>query len=144
MPLRIVRDDLANMRVDAVVVPANAALRIGGGAGEAVARIAGIERMQAACDALGGCPVGGAVATPAFDFPANVVVHAVGPVWMGGLSGEGDALFSCVAKALEVAARAGAETIALPLLSAGAYGFPAADALDIETRKKWRMSGRIP
>ncbi len=133
MPLHIARDDLANMRVNAVVVPANAALRIGGGAGEAVARIAGIERMQVACDALGGCPVGGAVATPAFDFLANVVVHAVGPVWMGGLSGERDALFSCVAEALEAAARAGAETIALPLLFTGAYGFPAADALDIET-----------
>ena len=61
MPLYIVRDDIANMRADAIVVPANPTLRIDGGAGEAVARIAGAEALQAACDSIGGCAVGDAV-----------------------------------------------------------------------------------
>ncbi len=134
MPLHIVRDDIANMRTDAVIVPANSDLLIGGGAGEAVARIAGLGRLQDACDRIGGCAVGKAVATPAFDFPANMIVHAVGPVWKGGESGEADALFSCVSEALRVASRAGAETMALPLLSTGAFGFPSGLAIDIETR----------
>ncbi|NHM14081.1 macro domain-containing protein [Xiamenia xianingshaonis] len=134
MPLHIVRDDIANMRTDAVIVPANPKLLIGGGAGEAVARIAGRGRLQAACDEIGGCAVGKAVVTPAFDFPANMIVHAVGPVWKGGESGEADALFSCVSEALRAASRAGAETMALPLLATGSFGFPSGLAIDIETR----------
>lgn len=134
MPLHIVRDDIANMRTDAIVVPANPSLLISGGAGEAVARVAGMGRMQRACDELGGCPVGSAVVTPAFDFPAKMIVHAVGPVWEGGRSGEADALYSCVSASLAAATSAGAASIAMPLLATGAFGYPAGQAIDIETR----------
>ncbi len=134
MPLYIVRDDIANMRADAIVVPANPTLRIDGGAGEAVARIAGAEVLQAACDSIGGCTVGDAVVTPAFDFPAKMIVNAVGPVWMGGFSGEAAALAAGVTRALEAAVAAGAESIALPLLSTGVFGYPMGEAVDVETR----------
>lgn len=134
MPFHIVRDDIANMRTDAVIVPANANLLIGGGAGESVARIAGTSRLQAACDKIGGCAVGKAAVTPAFDFPAKMIVHAVGPVWKGGESGEAEALYSCVCEALLAASGAGAQTMALPLLSTGAYRYPSGLAIDIETR----------
>ncbi|WP_165044875.1 macro domain-containing protein [Adlercreutzia sp. ZJ138] len=134
MPLHIVRDDIANMRTDAIVVPANTMLLIGGGAGEAVARIAGMGRLQDACDTIGGCAIGEAVVTPAFDFPAKMIVHAVGPVWRGGYSGEAGALRSCVSAALAVAVSAGAESIAMPLLATGAFGYPVGHAIDIETR----------
>lgn len=133
MPLRIVRNDLAAIRADAVVIPANTELQIDGGAGEAVARRAGLESLQEACDDIGGCPVGSAVATPAFDLPAKVIIHAVGPVWNGGASGELQALRSCIHEALTLAASAGAESVALPLMSAGSYGFPPDRALAIET-----------
>lgn len=134
MPLYIVRDDIANMRTDAIVVPANSALRIDGGAGEAVARLAGAEALQAACDSIGGCAVGDAVITPAFDFPAKMIVHAVGPVWMGGFSGEAAALAAGVTRALEAAFATGAESVALPLLSTGVFGYPMGEAIDVETR----------
>lgn len=134
MPLHIVRDDIANMRADAVVVPANSLLLIGGGAGESVARMAGIERMQQACNEIGGCPVGSAVVTPAFDFPAKMVVHAVGPMWMGGQSGEADVLYSCVSASLAAAISNGAQSIAMPLLATGTLGYPVGPAIDIETR----------
>lgn len=134
MPFHIVRDDLANMRVDAVVVPANPLLIIDGGAGKSIALIAGLERMQAALDEIGECPVGNAVVTSAFDFPAKMVVHAVGPVWMGGQLGEASALASCVNAALEASVRGGAKSIAIPLLSTGAFGYPTGEAIDIETR----------
>ena len=133
MPLHIVRNDLSNMRTQAVVCPSNSELRLDGGAGGAVARKAGMEQLQHACDALGGCPTGKAVVTPAFDFPADVLVHAVGPVWHGGQSGEWEALRSCVTEALTAAFDAGAETVALPLMSAGTFGFPPAAAIDVET-----------
>lgn len=133
MPLHITRNDISRMRTQAVVCPANSGLRIGGGAGGAVARIAGVEVLQEACDKIGGCPIGKAVATPAFGFPAEVLIHAVGPVWNGGGSGEFEALRSCVAEALALAVGAGAETVAMPLLSAGSFGFPPQKAIEVET-----------
>lgn len=134
MPCYIVRNDIANMRVDVVVCPANAALRIGGGAGEAVARKAGLAQLQQACDAVGFCAVGSAAVTPAFDFPARAIVHAVGPVWQGGTHGEDELLSSCVARSLTLAAEQDAETVALPLISTGSYGFPARRAFDVTIR----------
>lgn len=123
MPLRIVRDDLVNMSADAVVVPANEQLRIDGGAGGAVARRAGVIRLRHACRKLGGCPTGSAVATGAYKFPAKHLIHAVGPVWRG--RGEDERLLrSAYDAALELAAKLGCRSVALPLLSAGLYGCP--------------------
>ena len=81
MPFTIERNDLATMHVDAVVVAANKRLKITGGVGGAVAKAAGFEQMQEACDTLGGCPMGEAVITPGFALPARFVIHAVGPIW---------------------------------------------------------------
>lgn len=133
MPLHIARNDIANMRTQAIVCPSNSELRIGGGAGGRVASIAGIEKVQEACDSIGGCPTGHAVATPAFEFPADILVHAVGPVWAGGESGEIEALRSCVQEALSVAYENDAETIAMPLMSSGSFGFPPDIAIEVET-----------
>ena len=55
----------------------------------AIHRAAGSELLQA-CRQLGGCPTGDARATPGFRLPARWVIHAVGPVWRGGVRGEAD------------------------------------------------------
>lgn len=125
MPFTIERNDLAAIKADAIVVAANEQLQITGGVGLTVAQEAGLQEMQAACDEVGFCPCGSAVATPAFGLDANVVVHAVGPVWHGGGLGEADFLRSAYDAALECAVSEGARSIALPLISAGTYGFPA-------------------
>ena len=84
MPFSIERNDLAHMNVDAVVVTANENLKITGGVGLAVAKAAGLSPVQQACDAIGFCPTGSAVATPGFALSAKTIVHAVGPVWHDG------------------------------------------------------------
>ena len=124
MPFSIERNDLAKVEADAIVVAANEALQITGGVGEQVGKAAGLARLQAACDAIGYCPTGGAVVTPGFDLPASIVVHAVGPQWTGGRSGEVGLLRSAYDNALRRAVEAGAHSIAVPLISAGTYGFP--------------------
>ena len=117
MPVSIERTDLAAVEADAIVVAANEHLQITGGVGLTVAQAAGLDELQAACDAVGFCPCGSAVATPAFGLRANVVVHAVGPIWLGGNRGEADFLRSAYDAALECAAGEGARSIALPLVS---------------------------
>lgn len=124
MPFTIERNDLARMNVDAIVVTANEELQITGGAGLAVARVAGLEEMQAACNAIGRCPTGSAVLTPAFALDAQYVVHVVGPIWHGGGNDEQAMLRSAYDSALNCAYESGAQSIALPLISAHTFGFP--------------------
>lgn len=131
MPFLIVRDDIARVSADAIVNAANARLQAGGGVCGALFEAAGAADMQAACDAIGGCPTGGAVSTPAFALDAKWVIHAVGPIWRGGLSGEREALRSCYRSVFAEALRLGARSIAYPLISTGVYGFPADEALAI-------------
>ena len=123
MPLQIVRDDLANMRADAIVLPSNEWLVIDGGSGWAVAKEAGLESVQEACDELGGCKVGHAVATHAGSFPARYFIHAVGPVWHGGEQ-DLDLLQSAYDSALSLTAELECASVAMPLLSAGVFGCP--------------------
>lgn len=131
MPFTIERNDLASVSADAIVVAANEDLQITGGVGEAVAKTAGFTNVQEACNAIGHCPTGSAVATPAFDLPAKVIIHAVGPIWQGGSQNEVALLRDAYDAALSCAAENNAHSIALPLLSAGIYGFPADISLSV-------------
>jgi O-acetyl-ADP-ribose deacetylase len=72
----------------------------------------------------GGCPTGSAVISTAGNLRARYVIHAVGPVWHGGSAGEDSLLASAFRTALELAAKHGCRSIALPALSTGAYGYP--------------------
>ena len=124
MPLQIIREDAVRVKADVIVNAANRNLRPGEGLSAALFAAAGAAQMRAACEAIGGCPPGEAVITPAFRLPARWVIHAVGPLWLGGFHGEPAQLASCYEKALRLAAEKGAQSIAFPLLSAVTYGYP--------------------
>src|SRR6188472_3007196 len=93
--------DITTLDTDAIVNAANEALAPGGGVCGAIHRAAGPE-LARACAAIGGCPTGEARLTPGFRLPARYVIHAVGPVWQGGGSGEEEALASCYSRSLEL------------------------------------------
>lgn len=131
MPFSIVRDDIARVSADVLVNAANERLMEGGGVCGAIFAGAGRDRMSEACARIGGCPAGKAVTTPGFDLPCRWVVHAVGPVWRGGARGEKDLLRSCYRSAFSKAARLGASSVAFPLISAGVFGYPVHEALDV-------------
>lgn len=126
----VIRGDITAQAVDAIVNAANAELAGGGGVDGAVHRAAGPE-MMAALRPLGGCPTGSAVVTAGFRLPSRWVIHAVGPVWRGGRSGEARLLASAYVSALARAEELGARTLALAALSTGVYGYPLDSALAI-------------
>ena len=131
MPFSLVRNDIVNMRVDAIVNAANSSLAPGGGVCGAIFAAAGRTALDKACRAIGHCDVGSAVITPGFDLPARYVIHAVGPIWQGGSRGEAALLHSCYTRALHLARENGCESIAFPLISSGIFGYPKPQALRV-------------
>lgn len=136
--IELERGDITAMAVDAIVNAANSALAGGGGVDGAIHRAAGPE-LKAASLAQAPCPAGEARITPGFRLPARFVVHTVGPVWSGGGHEEAALLARCYTRSLDLAAEAGARSIAFPAISTGVYGYPreAAARVAVDAVRGW-------
>lgn len=130
MPFEIVRNDITNMRVDAIVNTANPRPVIGSGVDAAVHAKAG-PLMLAARKVIGTMNTGEACVTPGFKLPCKHVIHTVGPVWYDGGHGEAYLLRQCYDHSLRLALRHRCKSVAFPLISSGNYGFPKKLALDV-------------
>lgn len=128
--LVVVEGDLTAQDVGAVVNAANERLQHGGGVALALARAAG-PALQQESDAWvaehGALGAGEAAITGGGDLRAPLVVHVVGPRYRDGQDNEA-LLRQAVEAALDAADAAGAESVALPAISAGIFGYPPADA----------------
>jgi O-acetyl-ADP-ribose deacetylase len=131
MRITLVEGDITQEEVDAVVNAANSSLLGGGGVDGAIHRRGGPEILEECRELRAsrygkGLPTGQAVATTAGRLPARWVIHTVGPVYPRG---DAETLRSCYRSSLAVAAELGARSVAFPLISAGAYGWPVDDAI---------------
>ena len=134
MTLSIELLDITTVKTDCIVNAAHEWLQGGSGVCGAIFRKAGWDDMQAACDKLGRCSTGEAVATPAFALPCKYVIHAVGPVWQGGSHGEEELLYKAYWSSLERVKELDCHSVAFPLISAGIFGYPKKQAWQVAIR----------
>ena len=123
MPLQIIRQDITKMRVDAIVNTTNEEMVGYSGVDLAVHEGAG-PKLDAECARIAPLGLGTAKITAGYNLPAKYIIHTSGPVWRGGLLGESIILKSCYIESLKLAAQNGLESVAFPLISSGAYGYP--------------------
>jgi O-acetyl-ADP-ribose deacetylase (regulator of RNase III) len=136
--VQILRGDLTQQSVDAIVSAANERLLGGGGVDGAIHRAAGPKLLEA-CRSIPEvrpgvrCPTGEARITPGFALAARHVIHAVGPVY-GAHPTAAALLASAFRTSLELAAEHALGSIAFPAISCGIYGYPADEAATISRR----------
>lgn len=129
MRITVVQGDITEQDVDAVVNAANTRMRGGGGVDGAIHRAGGPAVLEDCVRRFPhGLATGDAGWTAAGGLAARWVIHVVGPNHAAGQTDRG-LLTSCYSRALEVADELGARTLAFPLVSAGVYGWPKADAI---------------
>ncbi len=127
--LELTQGDITQQQVDAIVNAANSALAGGGGVDGAIHRAGGPSIMQETRQSHpGGCPTGSAVITGAGNLPAQYVIHAVGPIWRGHGDEDAKLLRGAYRASLDLARRHACQSVALPALSTGAYGYPMDEA----------------
>ena len=128
--IELVRGDITHQATEAIVNAANSGLSGGGGVDGAIHR-AGGPQIMTECRKIGGCPTGEAVITSGGNLKAKFVIHAVGPIYRNGVSGEANLLANAYRNSLKRAVENNVHSIAFPSLSTGAYRFPVRDAARI-------------
>lgn len=135
MQIDVVRGDLTEQAVDAIVNAANGSLLGGEGVDGAIHRRGGPDILDA-CRELrattlpNGLTTGQAVATVAGRLAARWVIHTVGPVYAAH-NEPAPFLTSCHVESLRVADEIGARSVAFPAISCGVYGYPVDEAAPV-------------
>lgn len=129
--LELFQGDITKQDVDAIVNAANTSLAAGAGVCGAIREAGGAEIFAECRQFYKRCPTGEAVITGGGQLLARHVIHAVGPVYRDGHSGEAELLAGAYRHSLRLAAENKLVSIAFPSLSTGIYGYPLDEAAPV-------------
>ncbi|WP_163409965.1 O-acetyl-ADP-ribose deacetylase [Flavobacterium ajazii] len=137
MTIELLKADITEIKVDAIVNAANTSLLGGGGVDGAIHRKGGkaiLDECIQIRNKQGGCKTGEAVITAAGNLPSKYVIHTVGPVWNGDKEEKSKLLADCYKNSLNLAIQNGIKSIAFPNISTGIYHFPKDKAAEIAVK----------
>ncbi len=137
--------DITEYNADCIVNAARPSLLGGGGVDGAIHRKAGLE-LSEFCKILGGCSVGEAKISPAFNLPCKNIIHTVGPRYFFKTESEIQDLRNCYLNSLEIAKGKEFKTLVFSNISTGAYGFPKdlASNISFETVTSFLLENDYP
>jgi O-acetyl-ADP-ribose deacetylase (regulator of RNase III) len=141
--IEVIKDDITMLDVEAIVNPANNYLIHGGGLAAAIVRRGG-QIIQQESKKIGFVPTGHAVYTTGGHLKAGYVIHAVGPRYKDGNSGEPEKLASAVKTALDIANKKKLKSVALPAISAGIFGYPVGACAEVITKAVTEFISETP
>ena len=133
MPFEIIRQDITNMKTDAIVNPTNNELKPTGGVCGAIFEKAGYEILEKKCKKIGYLETTEAVITKGYNLDCKYIIHTVGPIWDNAKSDNATLLYNTYTNCLKLAKSKKCNSIAFPLISSGNFGYPKDKALDIAT-----------
>jgi O-acetyl-ADP-ribose deacetylase len=119
--LILVEGDITERNVDVIVNPANSYLQHGGGVASTIVRKGG-SIIQEESDKIGFIQVGSSAITSSGILPCKAIIHTVGPRM--GEGNEDAKLTKAINSCLELGLRKGFESISIPAISSGIFGFP--------------------
>jgi O-acetyl-ADP-ribose deacetylase (regulator of RNase III) len=128
--LNIIKGDITEIDIEAIVNAANNTLLGGGGVDGAIHKKGGPIILEQ-CKKIGGCPTGEARITTAGNMPSKYVIHTVGPIYKDGSKGEDKLLYNAYYNSLKLAKEYNIKSIAFPSISTGVYGYPKNEAKEI-------------
>lgn len=128
--IQMVKGDITEQHVDAIVNAANSSLLGGGGVDGMIHYVAGPE-LREECKKLGKCETGEAKITKGYKLPAKYVIHTVGPVYGHEEGNEELLLSNCYTNSLKLAREHGLRSIAFPAISTGVFKYPKDEAAHV-------------
>jgi O-acetyl-ADP-ribose deacetylase (regulator of RNase III) len=141
--IEVIKGDITLLDVDAIVNPANNYLIHGGGLAASIVRRGG-QIIQQESKKIGNVPTGSAVYTSGGHLKAQFVIHAVGPRYKDGKSGEQEKLASAVKSALDIADKKKLKSVALPAISSGIFGYPIAACAEVIVKAIGEFLSELP
>ncbi|MGD1995847.1 MAG: macro domain-containing protein [Anaerolineae bacterium] len=131
--LELVEGDITKLDTDAIVNAANEHLAHGGGVAGVISGVGGPVIQRESSEWVrrhGPVPTGSAAITSGGDLKARAVIHAVGPIY-DSTPRSADLLASAVRSALQMADEHDLESVALPAISTGIFGYPMEEASQV-------------
>ena len=128
--LLVIKGDITEQEVDAIVNPANKWLGKGGGVTGTIHRKAGLDFTEE-CALVGRCETGQVKLTKGHNLSAKYVIHTVGPEYGYENGNEAEILKQCYKNVLHLAKETNFKTIAFPSVGTGHFRYPTEEATNI-------------
>jgi len=125
MSIEIIKADITELEVDAIVNAANSSLLRGDGVCGAIFKKAGFD-LDKECQKIGFCDTGEAIITNGYNLKAKYIIHTVAPIWNDyRFKEKREELFkNCYSNLFKIAIENNIKTIAIPCIGTGIYGCP--------------------
>ncbi|HEY3250323.1 MAG TPA: macro domain-containing protein [Ignavibacteria bacterium] len=128
--VEVTKGDITMLEVEAIVNPANNGLVHAGGLAASIVKRGG-QIIQQESRKIGYVTTGSAAITQGGHLKAKHVIHAVGPRYKDGKSGEAEKLASAVKSSIDIAEKKKLKTLAIPAISSGIFGYPIKESAKI-------------